>query len=179
MKTDTKEIIVICVYMSSFMANLLTSVCISYGKIYSEFVLNDFLSSKKYKMKKKSLIVVLSFLVVSFSLLGCSSFKKDLDENINPDDVTLQINELENVRVDQTGVQEVDEWQDLDEWEESDDMVSFSGDDNQVALGDDTEQTIKNMIEERKDQLWEWDELTEDDIKLMEDILNELVNSVK
>jgi hypothetical protein len=57
--------------------------------------------------------------------------------------------------------------------------IDNTGDTSSLDESGDLQETIKELIDKRKETLGDSDNLTEDDIQLIEDILDELVKSVK
>lgn len=128
-------------------------------------------------------------LLTVVALTGCTLFQKEIIE-VDTGDITTGVDvsvedelefdvETEDASLADTGA------------ELSGDVDVVSGDiavdveveaevDAEVNLDDpDLETTVQELIDERKGDLWSDDNLTEEDIQLMEDILDELIKSVE
>jgi len=104
-------------------------------------------------MKKLILLVLFGMVVV---LTGCSLFNK---EKITVDgDIVVEMDKV---------IKDID-------------ILTGETSEEEVTEKDsELQETVHDFIEERKNTLDEWDDLTEDDIELIEDILNELVEEVE
>lgn len=118
--------------------------------------------------------MILSYFALSFSLAWCSFLQK---EDISVD--TWAMVEVEKAVVDTwDSVEEVEEAEAVVESWNSEEVKEKTGA-LSIETGDELESTIKDLINKRKEILWSGDKLTEKDIELMEDILNELIKAVK
>ena len=150
-------------------------------------------------MKMKFLVVMSILWSSSLLLAWCANNEAGIDNNENVsgsmDTGFVMSDVVDDIEVWEEGI--IEEWQ-SNSWglvANSEEVIvnSWSVDDWWIVKNEEwkmnswevavdvveLQDTVKELIDERKEDLWDSDELTEEDIQLIEDILDELVQSVE
>jgi len=118
-------------------------------------------------------LIVFFLWLFSLILTGCSQFNNE-DKNVDSTKLTWSV---------ETWLVLLDNIDEIKVWEEEIVSEEWITKNEEWIVGSwgatELQETVKWIIDERKEKLWDSDELTDDDIQLIEDILDELVKAVE